>query len=106
MSISHLTWPTFGQLDISSEIAGLHVPDDDVEPVDVEQLSLGEARMVLARAESELARAYNSAHAASLRQEIAEVEGQMDWLEAEAAEAELEDAAAEHAMNLWADSSH
>jgi hypothetical protein len=52
-----------------------------------------------------LARAYNSAHAASLRQEIAEVEGQMDWLEAEAAEAELEDAAAEHAMNLWADSS-
>ena len=76
---------------------------DDVEPVDVEQLSLDEARMVLARTESELARAYNSAHAASLRQEIGEVEGQIEWLESEAAEVELEDAAAEHAMNLWAD---
>src|SRR6185503_5198365 len=59
--------------------------------------------MVLARTESELARAYNSAHAASLRQEIGEVEGQIEWLESEAAEVELEDAAAEHAMNLWAE---
>ncbi|MDP7739201.1 MULTISPECIES: hypothetical protein [Mycobacterium] len=76
---------------------------DDVEPVDVEQLSLDEARMVLARARAELASAFNSAHAGSLRREIAEVEGQIEWLESEAEAAALEDAAAEHASDLWAD---
>lgn len=76
---------------------------DDVDPVDVEQLSLDEALTVLARVRAELPRALNSAHAASLRQEMAEVEGQIAWLETEAAEAASEDAAAEHAMNLWAD---
>ncbi|MDQ1719248.1 MAG: hypothetical protein QOE71_3658 [Pseudonocardiales bacterium] len=76
---------------------------DDVEPVDIEQSGLDEARMVLARAKAELPRAFNAAHAASLRREIAEVEGQIEWLESEAAEAALEDAAAEHAADLWAD---
>jgi hypothetical protein len=42
---------------------------DDVDPIDVEQLTLDGARMVLARAEAELARAYSSAHATSLRRE-------------------------------------
>ena len=76
---------------------------DDVEPVDVELLSLDEARRVLARAQGELPRAYNSVHAATLRMEIAEVEGQIEWLEAEAAAEALEDAAVEHAADVWAD---
>jgi hypothetical protein len=76
---------------------------DDVDPVDVEQLSLDEAQTVLARVRAELPRAFNSAHAASLRQEMAEVEGQIAWLESEAAAEALEDAAAEHAADLWAD---
>jgi hypothetical protein len=76
---------------------------DDVEPMDVEQLTLDEARMVLARAEAELPKAYNSAHAQSLRNEIVEVEGQIDWLESEAREAALEDFAVEHAIDLRAD---
>lgn len=76
---------------------------DDVEPVDIEQLSLDEARVVLARAEAELPRAFNWAHAQSLRNEITEVQGQIEWLESEAREAALEDAAVEHANDLWAD---
>ncbi|MDZ4233556.1 MAG: hypothetical protein U1C73_07305 [Dietzia sp.] len=75
---------------------------DDVEPVDVELLSL-EARMVLARTQAELPIAFNSAHAATLRMEIAEVEDQIAWLESEAAAEALEDAAVEHASDLWAD---
>ncbi|MCB1287760.1 MAG: hypothetical protein KDB47_08715 [Mycobacterium sp.] len=76
---------------------------DDVEPVDVELLSLDEARMVLARTQAELPIAFNSAHAATLRMEIAEVEDQIAWLESEAAAEALEDAAVEHASDLWAD---
>lgn len=76
---------------------------DDVELIDVEQLRLGEARMVLARMVVELAGAYNSAHARYLRQQIADVEGQIEWLESQAAEVALEDAAVEHARDLWAD---
>ncbi|OOK65294.1 hypothetical protein BZL29_7926 [Mycobacterium kansasii] len=76
---------------------------DDVDVVDVEQLNLGEARMVLSRSEAHLARAFNSAHARCLRQQIAEIEGRIAWLELEAAEAALEDAAAEHASDLWDD---
>lgn len=76
---------------------------DDVEPVDVELLSLDEARMVLARTQAELPIAFNSAHAATLRMEIAEVEDQIAWLESEAAAEALEDAAVEHARDLWAD---
>lgn len=76
---------------------------DDVEPVLVEQLSADEAHMVRARLEKELATAYNAAHALSLRQELAEVEGQIEWLESEAREAALADAAAERAADLWAD---
>jgi hypothetical protein len=76
---------------------------DDVDPVDVEQLSLDEARGVLARAEAELPRAYNSAHAASLRREIAEVTEQIEWLESEAGADAVEDAAVERDIDLWAD---
>ena len=76
---------------------------DDVEPVDVELLSLDEARWVLARTQAELPRAYNSVHAATLRMEIAEVEGQIEWLEAEAAAEALADAAVEHTTDVWAD---
>lgn len=42
-------------------------------------------------------------HAATLRMEIAEVEGQIEWLEAEAAAEALADAAVEHAADVWAD---
>lgn len=76
---------------------------EDVDPVEVEQLTLDEARVVLARAQAELPRAYNSAHAQTLRCEIAEVEDQIEWLESEAAEQALEDAAVDHAVDLWAD---
>lgn len=76
---------------------------DDIDPVNVEQLSLDEARIVLARAEAELPKAYNSVHAASLRREIAEVAEQIEWLEAEARAGVVEDAAVEHAIDLWAD---
>jgi hypothetical protein len=76
---------------------------DDVEPVDVEQLSLDEARIVLARAEAELPKAYNSVHAASLRREIAEVADQIEWLQSEAWAEVVEDAAVEHVIDLWAD---
>lgn len=76
---------------------------EDVDPVDVEQLSLDEARIVLARAEAELPRAYNSAHAASLRSEIAEVAEQIEWLESEARAEAVEDAAVEHSIDLWVD---
>lgn len=76
---------------------------EDVDPVQVEQLTLDEARAVLARAQAELPRAYNSAHAQTLRSEVAEVEDQIAWLESEAQEQALEDAAVEHAMDLWAD---
>ena len=82
---------------------GMVVYVDDVEPVDVELLSLDEARMVLARTQAELPIAFNSAHAATLRMEIAEVEDQIAWLESEAAAEALEDAAVEHASDLWAD---
>lgn len=76
---------------------------EDVDPVQVEQLTLAEARAVLARAQAELPRAYNSVHAQTLRCEIAEVEDQIAWLESEAEGQALEDAAVEHAMDLWAD---
>jgi hypothetical protein len=76
---------------------------DDVDTVDVEQLSLDEARIVLARAEAELPKAYNSAHAASLRREIAEVADQIEWLQSEAWAEVVEDAAVEHVIDLWAD---
>lgn len=76
---------------------------DDGDPVDVEQLTLDEARMVLCRAEAELPRAYNWAHAASLRREIAEVADQIEWLESKAQDAALEEAAIEHDIELWAD---
>jgi hypothetical protein len=76
---------------------------DDVDTVDVEQLSLDEARIVLARAEAELPKAYNSAHAASLRREIAEVADQIEWLQSEAWAEVVEDAAVEHVIDLWDD---
>lgn len=76
---------------------------DDDEPVAVEQLSLDEAQMMLSRSEADLVRAYNWAHAQCLRQQIAELRGQIEWLESKAVEAALEDAAVEHASDLWAD---
>lgn len=76
---------------------------DDDEAVFVEQLTFDEARLVLARTRSELATAYNAAHAASLRMETAEVEDQLAWLETEQHEASLQDASVEHTSDLWAD---
>jgi hypothetical protein len=76
---------------------------DDEQPVFVEQLTLEEARTVLARSKADLRRAFNWAHAASLRMEIAEVEDQIGWLESEQREALLQEAAVQHASDLWAD---
>lgn len=76
---------------------------DDEVPVDVEQLTLGEARLVLERTQGELPGAFNSAHAVYLRQEIAELEDQIAWLEAEEAEQAAADAAVEHTMDVWSD---
>jgi hypothetical protein len=76
---------------------------DDVDPADVEQLSLDEARIVLARAEAELPKAYNPAHTASLRREIAEVADQIEWLQSEGRSEVVEDAAVDHAIDVWAD---
>lgn len=69
---------------------------DDAEPVFVEQLTLDEAQAVLAHTRAELSRAFNEAHAAALRAEIAEVEEQIDWLEAQAHEAAQQEAALEN----------
>lgn len=76
---------------------------DDELPVFVEQLTFAEAQTVLARARAELPNAFNSAHAAYLRTEIAEVEDQIAWLESEQAAAALQEAAVEHVSELWAD---
>ncbi|AGB27354.1 hypothetical protein Mycsm_07260 (plasmid) [Mycobacterium sp. JS623] len=65
---------------------------EDADPVDVEL-----------RLKGELVAAYNAAHAEWVRRAIAEVEGQIAWLESEAAEVALAEAAAEHADDLWAD---
>ena len=76
---------------------------EDAEPVSVEDLTLDEARAVLARDEADLPMAFNSAHAACLRSEIGELEGQIEWLEAEQRDEAAQAAAAEHAYDLWAD---
>lgn len=76
---------------------------EDADPVDVELLSVEEACSVLARLKGELVAAYNSAHAEYVRRVIAEVEGQIAWLETEAAEVALAESAAEHVADLWAD---
>ena len=76
---------------------------EDAEPVSVEDLTLDEARAVLARDEADLPMAFNSAHAACLLREIRELEAQIEWLEAEQRDEAAQDAAAEHAYDLWAD---
>ncbi|MDO2394780.1 hypothetical protein QRB38_13265 [Mycobacterium avium subsp. hominissuis] len=76
---------------------------EDADPVDVELLGVEEAHVVLTRLKGELVAAYNAAHAECVRRAIAEVEGQIAWLESEAAEVALAEAAAEHADDLWAD---
>jgi hypothetical protein len=76
---------------------------DDERPVFVEQLTLEEARRVLARNTAELPKAFNAAHAACLRMEIAELEDQIAWLVSEQGEALLGEAADEQASDLWAD---
>lgn len=76
---------------------------DDDELIDVEQLTLDEARLVLARAEAELLFAYNAGHAQSLRSEIAALADQVQWLETEARQVAVEDAAVEHDIDLWED---
>jgi hypothetical protein len=75
--------------------------EDAEDAVDVEMLNIEEANAVLARLRGELSSAYNCVHAASLRQIIGEVEGQVEWLQAGAAA--LDEAAVEYAMDLWAD---
>lgn len=76
---------------------------EGAEPVDVELLTADEAHRVLTRLRGELVMAYNSVHAGSVRQLIAEVEGQVEWLDAEAAQVALEEAAVEHCADVWAD---
>ena len=76
---------------------------DDERPVFVEQLTLGEARMVLARNTAELPKAFNAAHAACLRMQIAELEDQIAWLVSEQGEALLGEAAVEQVSDVWAD---
>jgi hypothetical protein len=76
---------------------------DDEQPVVVEQLTLDEARMVLARTEAELSVAFNAAHATSLRMTIAEVADQIAWLESVERAEGLQDAAVGHACDVWAD---
>lgn len=76
---------------------------DDPDPVEVELLTLDEARKVLARSEAELPKAVNTAHAEHLRAEIAELADQIEWLESEAGREALSCAAAEHTFDLWAD---
>jgi hypothetical protein len=77
---------------------------DDERPVFVEQLTLGEARrVVLARNTAELPKAFNAAHAACLRMEIAELEDQIAWLISEQGEALLGEAAVEQVSDVWAD---
>ena len=76
---------------------------DDERPVFVEQLTLDEARMVRARSTAELPKAFNAAHAACLRMQIAELEDQIAWLVSEQGEALLGEAAVEHVSDVWAD---
>lgn len=76
---------------------------EDADPVDVELLSVEEAYSVLTRLKGELVAASNAAHAEYVRRVIAEVEGQIAWLETEAAEIALAESAAEHVADLWAD---
>ena len=76
---------------------------DDERPVFVEQLTLGEAWRVLARNTAELPKAFNAAHAACLRMQIAELEDQIAWLISEQGEALLGEAAVEQVSELWAD---
>lgn len=76
---------------------------DDDEAVFVEQLSLDDAGMVLARVRAELSRPVNSAHAAALRAVIAEVEDQIDWLKGQERELAVRERAAEMASAVWVD---
>ncbi len=76
---------------------------DDDEPVFVEQLSLEDAMAVVERARSALPWAFNSAHAAALRSEIAEVEDQIDWLAGQECAVAARERAAEMAYDLWVD---
>ncbi|MCH9731937.1 MAG: hypothetical protein K0U84_20060 [Actinomycetia bacterium] len=76
---------------------------DDEQPVDVEQLTLDEARVVLARAQEQLPRAFNSAHVAHLHHEIEEVSEQIEWLEDQERQHAGQEAASEHRAEMWAD---
>lgn len=76
---------------------------DDEEPVYIEMLTLDEASRAVADARQELSRALNSAHAASMRHLISEIEGQIEWLEQSASEDALSESALEHAIDLFMD---
>lgn len=76
---------------------------DDDEAVFVEQLSLDDAGMVLARVRAEFCRPVNSAHAAALRAVIAEVEDQIEWLREQERELAVRERAAEMACAVWVD---
>ena len=76
---------------------------EDVDPVSVEDLTLDEARAVLARAEAELPMAYQLGAHREPAAARSELEGQIEWLEAEQRDEAAQDAAAEHAYDLWAD---
>ena len=66
-------------------------------------LTLDEATRALADVQEEMGRAFNSAHATSMRNLICEIEGQIEWLEQAAAEEELSDGARDHAVDLLLD---
>lgn len=76
---------------------------EDDEPIFVEMLTLDEATRALAAAQDELSRAFNSAHAVSLRHLIGEIEEQIEWLHQCASEDVLADAAVDHAIDLFMD---
>ena len=71
--------------------------------IEVEQLTLDEAQRVLAETQAELRRAFNSAHATMLRQVIAEVEDQIEWLQAQQHAEAMAEAAAEHTYDVFTD---
>ncbi|GAB4980921.1 hypothetical protein MAHJHV61_00380 [Mycobacterium avium subsp. hominissuis] len=76
--------------------------EDDV-PVFVEDLTLEQARYLLARTEGELPLAYNWAHRQALKLDVYELQGQIEWLESERAAQVTVEAAEDHAHDLYVD---
>jgi hypothetical protein len=58
---------------------------DNGDLIFIEQLTLQQAAAVCARTEAQLPWAYNSAHAAALRQQLRHLREQIEWLQVQAA---------------------